>query len=405
MSSDDVYIIEAVRTPVGVGRESGTLHAVHPVNLLSQVLDAVTSRVDVNKSLVEDIICGVVTPVKEQGSNIPRLSLLKAGYPVSVPAVQINRMCGSGQQAVHMACQGILSGDQEVAIGCGVEVMSTCKMGADSDPDLFQKGEDGKPKLKFGDFPYKLIHQGLSAELIAEHYKISREEMDEFAILSHKRAYEATKNGYFKSQIIPIKSKKLNKDKQEEEVWLTHDEGIRYPVDKQKLGSLKAVFKKDGGVTAGNASQISDGAGAVLVMSGKKADELGLKKRARIVTRVVVGVDPVMMLDGIIPATRKALEKSKLTIDDIDVFETNEAFASVVLSWKKTLNVPIEKINPNGGAIAHGHPLGASGAILMTKLVHELERTNKRYGLQTMCIGHGQAIATIIENCSYKSKL
>jgi acetyl-CoA acyltransferase len=314
-------------------------------------------------------------------------------------------MCGSGQQAIHFASQAILSGDMDVAIGCGIEVMSTCKMGADADPALFSLTDDGKQKLKFGDFPFKLVHQGLSAELIAEHYGISRKEMDEFATLSHKRAFEATKKGYFKSQIIPIKTTKLNKEKQPEEFWLTYDEGIRYPVDQEKLGSLKPVFKKNGGVTAGNASQISDGAGAVLLMSGKKADKLGLKKRARVVTRVVVGVDPVMMLDGIIPATKKALEKANLSVDDIDVFETNEAFASVVLSWKKTLNIPIEKINPNGGAIAHGHPLGATGAILMTKLVHELERTGKRYGLQTMCIGHGQATATIIENCSYKSKL
>jgi acetyl-CoA acyltransferase len=405
MSDNDVYIIECVRTPIGVGRETGTLHSVHPVNLLAQVLDAVTSRVDVNKGIVEDVVCGVVTPVKEQGSNIPRLALLKAGFPVNVPAVQLNRMCGSGQQAIHFASQEILSGDMEVAIGCGIEMMSVCKMGADADPEIFTLSGDGKQKFKFGDFPHKLVHQGLSAELIAERYGITREEMDAFAIQSHKKAFEATQKGYFKSQIVPIKGTKLNKDKQPEEHWLTYDEGIRYPVDKEKLNSLKPIFKKNGGVTAGNASQISDGAGAVLLMSGKKADKLGLKKRARVVARVVVGSDPLMMLDGVIPATKKVLEKAGLSIDDIDVFEVNEAFASVVLAWAKTLKIPMEKVNPNGGAIAHGHPLGATGAILMTKLVHELERTGKRYGLQTMCIGHGQATATIIENCSYKSKL
>jgi acetyl-CoA acyltransferase len=405
MSDNDVYIIECVRTPIGVGRETGTLHSVHPVNLLAQVLDAVTSRVDVNKGIVEDVVCGVVTPVKEQGSNIPRLALLKAGFPVNVPAVQLNRMCGSSQQAIHFASQEILSGDMEVAIGCGIEMMSVCKMGADADPEIFTLSGDGKQKFKFGDFPHKLVHQGLSAELIAERYGITREEMDAFAIQSHKKAFEATQKGYFKSQIVPIKGTKLNKDKQPEEHWLTYDEGIRYPVDKEKLSSLKPIFKKNGGVTAGNASQISDGAGAVLLMSGKKADKLGLKKRARVVARVVVGSDPLMMLDGVIPATKKVLEKAGLSIDDIDVFEVNEAFASVVLAWAKTLKIPMEKVNPNGGAIAHGHPLGATGAILMTKLVHELERTGKRYGLQTMCIGHGQATATIIENCSYKSKL
>jgi acetyl-CoA acyltransferase len=395
MSKQDAYIIECVRTPIGIGKPNGALHNVHPVNLLSQVLDAVTSRVDVNKALVEDVICGCVTPLKEQGSNIPRLALLKAGYPVTVPGVQLNRMCGSGQQAVQFAAQGIECGDNDVMIGCGIEMMSVVPMGADADPLLFNMGED-QSKIGFAPFPYKLVHQGYSADLIAEKYGISRQELNEFSADSHRRSYEARQKGIFKREILPIKIKKGDK-----EVWFTHDEGVRYPVDMNKLASLPTIFRKNGFITAGHASQISDGAAAVLLMSGKKADELGLKKRARIVAKAVVGCDPVMMLDGVIPATRAVLRKANMSTDQIDIFEVNEAFASVVLALIKTLNIPREKVNPNGGAIAHGHPLGATGSILITKLVHELERTNKRFGLVTMCIGHGQAVALIIENCSY----
>ncbi|KAG2381856.1 hypothetical protein C9374_005648 [Naegleria lovaniensis] len=394
----DVYIVDCVRTPIGLGRSSGSLNGIHPVTLLSLVLDNVTSRNNVNKAEVEDVVCGVVTPVKEQGANIPRLALLKAGYPVTVPGVQLNRMCGSSQQAVHFAAQAIASGDMEMVVACGVEMMSVVPMGSDCDPELFQVSTTPK-EPKFAPFPHKLLHQGVSAELIAEHYKISKKEIDEFSVDSHRKAFEATKKGVFNSQILPIKVTKGDK-----EFWLKTDEGIRYPVDVEKMSQLKPVFKRDGVISAANASQISDGAAAVLLCSGEKAKQLGLKPRARIVSRVVVGCDPVMMLDGVIPATRKVLEKSGLSISDIDVFEVNEAFASVVLSWKKTFNVPDSKLNPNGGAIAHGHPLGATGAILMTKLVNELERSGKRYGLQTMCIGHGAATATIIENVNWKSQ-
>jgi len=395
MGQQDAYIIDCVRTPIAIGKANGALHNIHPVNLLAQVLDAVTNRVDVNKALVEDVICGCVTPLKEQGSNIPRLAVLKAGYPVHVPAVQLNRMCGSGQQAVQFAAQGIESGDNDTVIGCGVEMMSVVAMGADADPLLFSMGAD-QSKIAFAPFPHKLVHQGYSADLIAEKYGVSRQELNEFSAESHRKSFEANQKGVFKSQILPIKVKKGDK-----EVWFTHDEGIRYPVDINKLASLPTIFRKNGFINAGHASQISDGAAAVLLMSGKKADELGLKKRARIVAKRTVGCDPVMMLDGVIPATRAVLQKANMTVDQIDIFEVNEAFASVVLAWKKTLNVPIEKINPNGGAIAHGHPLGATGAVLITKLVNELERANKRFGLATMCIGHGAAVAIIIENCSY----
>lgn len=238
-----------------------------------------------------------------------------------------------------------------------------------------------------------MVHQGVSAELVAEKYNITREEMDKYSAESHRRCYEATKNGYFKSQIVPVHVE--TKDGKSKVVY--EDEGIRYPVNMEKVKSLRPVFKKNGTITAANSSQISDGAGAVLLASENMVNKLGLRKRARIITRIVVATDPVVMLDGVIPATIKALQKANLTIDDIDVFEINEAFASVVLAWQKALNIPLHKINPNGGAIAHGHPLGATGAILMTKLVNELERTNKRYGLQTMCIGHGMAYVTIYE--------
>ena len=307
-------------------------------------------------------------------------------------------MCGSSQQAVHFAAQAIGSGDMDLVVACGVEMMSVVQMGSDCDPELFQVGPTQK-ELKFGPFPYRLLHQGVSAELIAEHYKISKKEIDEFSVESHRKAFEATKKGVYNSQILPVKVKKGDK-----EFWLKTDEGIRYPVDVQKMSQLKAIFKKDGVISAANASQISDGASAVLLGSAAKAKQLGIKPRARLVARVVVGCDPVMMLDGVIPATRKVLSKAGLTINDIDVFEVNEAFASVVLSWKKTFNVPDEKLNPNGGAIAMGHPLGATGAILITKVVNELERSGKRYGLVVMCIGHGQATATIIENCSWQSQ-
>ncbi|KAL9649244.1 hypothetical protein ABK040_004265 [Willaertia magna] len=394
----DVYVVDCVRSAIGVGKPNvGSLHGLHPVTLLSLVLDNVTARNNINKAEVEDVICGIVTPVKEQGANVPRLALLKAGYPSTVPGVQINRMCGSSQQALHFASQAIASGDMDMVIACGVEMMSTVQMGSDCDPELFQVGPNAK-ELKFAPFPFKLLHQGVSAELIAEHYKISKQEVDDFSIESHRKAFEANKKGIYNSQILPIKVKKGEK-----EYWFKHDEGIRYPVDKEKLKQLKPVFKKDGVISAANASQISDGAAAVLLCSGQKLQELGLRPRARIVTRVVVGCDPVMMLDGVIPATRKALKKAGMTVDDIDIFEVNEAFASVVLSWKKTLNVPEEKLNVNGGAIAMGHPLGATGAILVTKIVNELERTGKRYGLVTMCIGHGQATATIIENCNWQT--
>ena len=380
----DVFIVEAVRTPIGRGRDDGALHAVHPVDLLAQTLDEVVKRAGVKKSDVEDIIAGCVTPMGKQGANVARLALLKAGFPIEVPGVQLNRMCGSGQQAVHFASQAISAGDMNLAIGGGVEMMGTVPMGSDW----------GVLDEEFlASYPYPLSPMGTCAEKLAEKWNISRKEADEFSANSHIKAANAIAQGFFKSQIMPVTVKNG------ETKIVDTDEGVRAP-NLEKMGQLKTVFKENGTVTAANASQISDGAGAVILASGEQADKFGLKKRAKIVARVVVGSDPDLTLTGPIPATQKILERTGLKISDIDVIEINEAFASVVLAWARELKPDMARVNPNGGAIALGHPLGATGAILMTKLVHELERTGARYGLQTMCIGHGMATATIIENCA-----
>jgi acetyl-CoA acetyltransferase family protein len=322
-----------------------------------------------------------VTPLGEQGANIARLAVLQAGFPVEVPAVSLNRMCGSGQQAIHFASQAILSGDMDVVIAGGFEMMSRVPLGADW------------PKQWPDDFPYPLIHQGMSAEMMAEKWQLTREELDCFAFESHVKAAAATRRGDFEREIVPIEVKQADGVNQ----TLRIDEGIRFEPDLARMAKLTPPFKPDGVVTAGNASQISDGASALLLMSLDKARALGLRPRARIVTRIVTGSDPVLMLSGPIPATRRVLDRAGLRIDDVDAIEINEAFASVVLAWQKEIQPDPARVNPNGGAIAMGHPLGASGAVLMTKLLHHLERTGGRYGLQTMCIGHGMATATIVE--------
>ncbi|MCC6694040.1 MAG: thiolase family protein [Candidatus Hydrogenedentes bacterium] len=379
----DVFIVEAVRTPVGRGREDGALHAVHPVDLLAHTLSACVARAGIDKSDVEDVIAGCVSPTNKQGANIARLALLKAGFPVHVPGAQLNRMCGSSQQAVHFASQAIAAGDMELAIASGIEMMGTVPMGSDWGvlDDEF-----------LASFPHPLQPMGICAEKVAEKWGLTRRELDEFSADSHHKAAHAIASGHFKSQIVPIEVRANGATR-----VVDTDEGVRPNPSLEKMMSLKTVFKEDGVITAANASQISDGAGAVLVASGEKADRLGVKKRARIVTRVVVGSDPDLTLTGPIPATVKALERAGLSMGDIDVVEINEAFASVVLAWARELKPDMAKVNPNGGAIALGHPLGATGAILMTKLLYELERTGARYGLQTMCIGHGMATATIIE--------
>lgn len=378
----DVYIVEAVRTPIGRGKDDGALHGIHPVDLLARTLDTVVRRAHLDKSAVDDIVTGCVTPIGEQGTNIGRLAGLKAGFPIEVPGLQVNRFCGSGQQAIHFAAQAIAAGDIDIAIGCGIESMSRVQMGSDGalTPE-FRK-----------DFPYELLHQGVSAEIISEKWKLDRKELDEYAMRSHARAAEAQHKGWTCAELFPVE---LNGDQGRR--VLDFDEGVRASLDPAKIASLKPVFKPDGVVTAANSSQISDGAAAVLLTSGEKAAELGLRKRARVVARVAVGSDPVLMLTGPIDATRAVLRKAGLQLSDIDAIEINEAFASVVLAWAREIRPDMDRVNTQGGAIAHGHPLGATGAVLMTKLVNILERTGGRYGLQTMCIGFGMATGTIIE--------
>lgn len=378
----EVVIVEAVRTPVG--KRNGVFRNVHPVQLAAVVLDEVIGRAGIEKYLVEDIVMGCVTPVAEQGYNIGRLAALEAGFPIEVPAVQINRMCGSGQQAIHFASQAIKAGDVDVTIAAGVESMTKVPILSDGNtstipPSLHEK--------------YKFVHQGISAELLAEKYGLSRKELDEYSLESHRRAIKAQKEGKFFDEIVPLKGL----DKDGNAILVKEDEGPRTDTSLEALAALKPVFKEGGHITAGNASQMSDGAAAVLLMECRKAIELGVTPKAKIICQVVVGSDPTFMLDGVIPATKKALEKARLTIDDIDLIEINEAFAPVVLAWQKEIGAPFEKINVNGGAIALGHPLGATGVKLMTSLVHELERKKGKYGLLTICIGHGMATATIIE--------
>ncbi|MBK9091995.1 MAG: thiolase family protein [Anaerolineae bacterium] len=374
----DVYIVSAVRTPVG--RKNGALSGLHPVAVASLPLQEVVRRVDLDPAAVEDVVMGCVTPIGEQGANIGRLAVLNAGWPVSVPSVTLNRMCGSSQQAIHFAAQAIAAGDMDIAVGAGVECMSRVTMGSDY-PEQFYAG-----------IPYDLIPQGISAELICDKWNLSREDLDRYSYESHQKAAAATAAGYFKAEIMPVTVAHNGS-----QVTLDYDEGFRSNVDLVKMGQLRPAFRADGRITAASSSQISDGAAAVLLASAEGLKRHNLTPRARIVARVVVGSDPLIMLDGPIPATRKILARAGLTIEDMDTIEINEAFASVVLAWLKEIQPDPARVNPTGGAIAIGHPLGATGAKLMATMLHRLERTGGRYGLQTMCIGHGMATATIIE--------
>lgn len=379
----EVVIVEGVRTPVG--RRNGLLKDIRPDDLAALVLKEVVNRAGIDASLIEDVILGCVTQSGEQSGDIARVAALIAGFPIEVPGTTIDRQCGSSQQAVHFAAQAILAGDMDVVIAGGVENMSRVPMGSN-----YQNAVPFSPKLKER---YEIIHQGLSAERIAEKYQFTRAELDEFSAESHRRALKAQSEGYFTREIMPLEVMLEN----DERDVMTEDSGPREGTTNEVLGKLKTVFKEDGVIHAGNASQISDGAAALLLMSREKAEQLGLKPRFKIHTRVVVGSDPTLMLTGPIPATVKVLQKSGLKLEEIDVFEVNEAFASVPLAWLKETGADPAKLNPNGGAIALGHPLGASGARLMVSMMHELERTGGRYGLQTMCEGHGMANATIIE--------
>ena len=381
----EVVIVEAVRTPIG--RRNGKLKEVHPVVLGSLVLKEVVSRAGIEPQVVDDVVFGCVSQVGEQSLNVGRNAWLTAGFPFTTPATTVDRQCGSSQQALHFAANLIQSGVCDVTIAGGVESMSRVPMGSNA----VSPGTPFPPELME---LYDLVPQGISAELMARKYGISRKAMDEFSVESHHRAHEATEKGYFKSQLLPVDIS-LNGNGHHE--WFTHDEGIRANANYEATAALQPAFNPEHSITAGNSSQISDGAAAVLLMSLDKAKQLGLKPRARIRAQAVVGTDPVLMLEGPIPGTAAVLKKAGLELDSIDLFEVNEAFASVVLAWQKETGADLEKTNVNGGAIALGHPLGASGAILMNRLLYELERRDLRYGLETMCCGGGLGTATIID--------
>jgi len=378
----EVVIVEAVRTPIG--RRGGTLSHIRSDDLAALVLKELVYRTGIDPSEIDDVIMGCVSQVSEQAGDIARVASLLAGYPIEVPGTTIDRQCGSSQQAVHFAAQAILSGDMDVVVAAGVESMSRVPMFSNL------AGTKWNEKLidRFGDF-----NQGLSAEKICEKWNLSRNQLDEFACTSHNKALKAQQAGHFEREIMPVKVTLSDG----EVVEVTKDEGPREGSTVEKLSTLKPVFKGNGSIHAGNASQISDGASALLIMSREKAEHLGLKPRFRIIGRTVIGSDPELMLTGPIAATKKVLEKTGLTIDDINLFEVNEAFACVPMVWQIETGAELSKLNVNGGAIALGHPLGASGARVMVTLCHELERRGERYGLQSICEGHGMANATIIE--------
>ena len=384
----NAVIVDAIRTPLG--RRNGKLKEWHPVDLMAETMNALVERTGIDPGIIDDVVMGCVMQTGEQSTNIGRNAVLAAGWPESVPGTTIDRQCGSSQQAAHFAAQGVMAGAYDVVVAAGVEVMTRVPMGASM--------ADGKYGWPFGPMVsarYQsqggLVPQGISAELIADKWGISREDMDRFGVQSQARAARATAEGRFEREILPIKDAEGN--------MMTKDEGLR-ETTMESLAKLKTAFRPEdegGRVTAGNSSQITDGAAALLIMSEEKCRALGLTPRARFVNFSLAGDDPRYMLTAPIPATRKVLERAKLTMGDIDIVEINEAFASVVLAWEKEFHPNMDIVNPNGGAIALGHPLGCSGARLMTTLLNELERTGGRYGLQTMCEGGGMANATIIE--------
>ena len=377
----NAVIVGAVRT--AVGRKGGALAGARPDDLLADTLTALVERVAIDPTEIEDVVIGCVDQLGEQGMNIARNAALIAGLPLDVCGTTLDRMCGSGQQAANFAAMGVMSGQYDCVIAGGVENMTRVPMGSNA------VGPGDGPLSPRLQALHDLVPQGLSAELIAEQWGLKREELDEFSARSHEKAGRAIAEGRFAREIRPVTLA-------DGRVFDT-DEGVRVPVNRDKMATLAPSFKPDGVVTAANSSQISDGAAALLIMSEARAKALGLTPRARIVATALAGVDPRIMLTGPIPATQRALKKAGLRLDQIDVFEINEAFASVVLAWERELHPDMERVNVNGGAIALGHPLGCSGAKLMTTLVHELERGRKRYGLQTMCIGFGQGIATVLE--------
>lgn len=378
----EVVIVEGVRS--AVGRRKGQFRDIRPDELAATVLVELVERAGLDKGSVEDVILGCVSQSGEQGGNIARTAALIAGFPDYVPGVTIDRQCGSSQQAVHFGAQAILSGDMDIVIAGGVESMTRVPM--------FSNMQGATPSKKLTE-QYEIINQGLSAERIAAKWGFSRKQLDAYAVQSHKRAQHAIDAGHYDKEIVPVQAA----DEEGVVQTVAKDEGPRPGTTEEVLAGLRPAFDEDGVITAGNASQMSDGASAVLLMSKEKADELGLKPKARILARVVVGSDPTLMLTGPIAATKKVLEKAGLTIEEMDRYEVNEAFAPVPLAWLNDIGGDADKLNVNGGAIALGHPLGATGTKLLVSLVHELERSNSRYGLLAICEGMGMANATIIE--------
>ncbi|MGW4246339.1 thiolase family protein [Nocardia sp. NPDC004722] len=385
----DAVIVEAVRTPIGKGKATGGLHGTHPADLLAYSLREVVRRTEIDPALIDDVIGGVVTQVGEQGSNLTRRAALAAGYPESVPATTVDRQCGSSQQAIHFAAQGVIAGAYDIVVAAGVESMSRVPMGANV------IGAEDIAGVGFAErYPEGLVPQGISAELIAAKWGLSRTQLDEFALASHEKAAAATKAGAFEAQLSPYGG-------------LSVDEGIRVGSTLETLGALRPAFYSDEmaarfpqinwNITAANSSPINDGSAATLIMTSERAAQLGLRPLARVHSFAVAGDDPLLMLTAVIPATRKLLQRSGLDLADIDLFEVNEAFSSVVLAWAKETGADMSKVNVNGGAIALGHPLGASGARLATTLVHAMHDRGARYGLQTMCEAGGLANATLYE--------
>jgi acetyl-CoA acyltransferase len=396
----EAVIVEAVRSPIG--KRNGSLKDTHPVDLLAEVLKEVVARAGIDPGQIEDNITGCVSQVGEQSLNVARNGWLAAGFPETIPSTTVDRQCGSSQQAIHFAAQGVMAGAYDLVVASGVENMTRVPMGSS------MAGANPFGANLFARYEGKLVPQGISADLIATKWNITREESDDFAYRSHVKAAAATKAGFFKREMLPLKVAGPDG----EQVLLDFDGGIRMEPDRERMRTLQPAFQSPGfeqmfpgelswTVTAGNSSQISDGASAILIASRQKAEELGLAPRARFLSFALAGDSPILMLTAPIPATRKVLERAGLSLDDIEVVEINEAFASVVLAWQRELGISDEwldgHVNPNGGAIAVGHPLGATGAKLMTTMLHELERRGARYGLQTMCEGGGMANATIIE--------
>ncbi|MFJ2396884.1 thiolase family protein [Streptomyces sp. NPDC087843] len=385
----DAVIVEAVRTPVGKGKPNGSLAHVHPVELLAHTLRTLVERSGIDPALIDDVIGGTVTQVGEQAANLTRYAVLSAGFPESVPATTVDRQCGSSQQAVHFAAQGVLSGAYDIAVACGVESMSRVPMGSNI---LGTEGPFGPGIAER--YPEGLVPQGISAELITAKWGMSREQLDTYAVGSHQKAAAAWENGLFDAEVAPLQG-------------VTRDESVRPASTTETLAGLKPAYyhpalaerfpQIDWSVTAGNASPINDGASAVLITSSETAARLSLRPLARLHSFAVTGSDPLLMLTGVIPATEKVLRRAGLSLGDIDLFEVNEAFASVVLAWQQETGADLSRVNVHGGAIALGHPLGASGARLTTTLVHAMRARGARYGLQTMCEAGGLANAMVLE--------